>query len=289
MEGRKTNEHSPLFRGSRYSSTSPPRGDRWRSPSSHTPNKIREWNMLNMRPIKTEVDIGRIGREIIGNVENFVLIGIPFCRRKISIQAVKCGARASWGNFNATEINITSKGHFAFHFVSQADIDRVVTRGPWVFDGVLMGFQQVKGNQRYDDVEVSKLSFWVHLHSLPLNYFREPIVRMIGETIGDVQEIKFTDEDGSSLEDIVRLRIVMDLGSFFTPAVILKDDGRWIHVKYEKVPCICRNCGRINHADEDCDLIFDLENIPADLKTWATVPIQELPRVHFPFGDWMCT
>ena len=245
--------------------------------------------MSNMRPIKTEVDIGRIGREIIGNVEDFVLIGIPFCRRKISIQAVKCGARASWGNFNATEINITSKGHFAFHFVSQADIDRVVTRGPWVFDGVLMGFQQVKGNQRYDDVEVSKLSFWVQLHSLPLNYFREPIVRMIGETIGDVQEIKFTDEDGSSLEDIVRLRIVMDLDSFFTPAVSLKDDGKWIHVKYEKLPYICRYCGRINHADEDCNLSFDLENIPADLKTWATVPIQGLPRVHFPFGDWMCT
>ncbi|XXG58880.1 hypothetical protein AAC387_Pa04g1072 [Persea americana] len=252
MEGRKTNEHSPLFRGNRYSSMSPPRGDRWRSPSSHTPNKIREWNMSNMRPIKTEVNIGRIGREIIGNVEDFVVIGIPFCRRKISIQAVKRGARVN--------------------------IDRVVTSGPWVYDGVLMGFQQVKGNQRYDDVEVSKLSFWVQLHSLPLNYFREPIVRMISEIIGDVQEIKFLDEDGSSLEDIVRLRIVVDLGSFFTPAVNLKDDGRWIHVKYEKLPYICRYCGRINHADEDCDLSFDLENIPADLKTWATVPIQGLPR-----------
>ncbi|XXG58142.1 hypothetical protein AAC387_Pa04g0529 [Persea americana] len=271
MERRKTNEHSSLFRGSRYSSTSPPRGVRWRSPSSHTSNKIKEWNMSNMRPIRTEVDIGRIGREIVGNVEDFVLIGIPFCRRKISIQAVKRGARASWGNFNATEINITSKGHFAFHFVSQADIDRVVTRGPWVFDGVLMGFQQVKGNQRYDDVEVSKLSFWVQLHSLPLNYFKEPVVQMIGEIIGDVQEIKFTDEDGYSLEDIVRLRIVMD------QAVSLKDDGRWIHVKCEKLPYICRYCGRINHADEDCDLSFDLKNIPVDLKTWATVPIQVLP------------
>ncbi|XXG86290.1 hypothetical protein AAC387_Pa11g1212 [Persea americana] len=104
--------------------------------------------MSNMRPIKTEVDIGRIGREIIGNVKDFVLIGIPFSWRKISIQAVKRGARTSWGNFNATEINITSKWHFAFHFVSQADIDRVVTRGPWVFDGVLMGFQQVKDNQK---------------------------------------------------------------------------------------------------------------------------------------------
>ncbi|KAJ8617044.1 hypothetical protein MRB53_013230 [Persea americana] len=271
MERRKTNEHSSLFRGSRYSSTSPPRGDRWRSPSSHTSNKIKEWNMSNMRPIRTEVDIGRIGREIVGNVEDFVLIGIPFCRRKISIQAVKRGARASWGNFNATEINITSKGHFAFHFVSQADIDIVVTRGPWVFDGVLMGFQQVKGNQRYDDVEVSKLSFWVQLHSLPLNYFKEPVVQMIGEIIGDVQEIKFTDEDGYSLEDIVRLRIVMD------QAVSLKDNGRWIHVKCEKLPYICRYCGRINHADEDCDLSFDLKNIRVDLKTWATVPIQVLP------------
>ncbi|KAJ8647605.1 hypothetical protein MRB53_000628 [Persea americana] len=49
-------------------------------------------------------------------------------------------------------------------------------------------------------------------------------------------------------------------------------------------------CGRINHADEDCDLSFDLENIPADdLKTWATVPIRGLPKVRFPFGDWMCT
>eukprot|EP00268_Persea_americana_P055768 TRINITY_DN6510_c0_g1_i3.p1 TRINITY_DN6510_c0_g1~~TRINITY_DN6510_c0_g1_i3.p1 ORF type:complete len:199 (-),score=24.14 TRINITY_DN6510_c0_g1_i3:842-1438(-) len=128
------------------------------------------------------------------------------------------------------------------------------------------GSSKLRIIKRYDDVEVFKLSFWVQLHSLPFNYFREPIVRMIGEIIGDVQEIKFTDEDGSSLEGIVRLQIVMDLGSFFTPAVNLKDDGRWIHVKYEKLPYICRYCGWINYADKDCDLSFDLENIPADLK-----------------------
>lgn len=54
---------------------------------------------------------------------------------------------------------------------------------------------------------------------------------MIGEVIKDVQEIQFFDEDGNPFEDIVRLRVAMDLFSPSIPAVRLIQDGRWILVK----------------------------------------------------------
>lgn len=122
-------------------------------------------------------------------------------------------------------------------------------------------------------VKLDRFSILVQLHNLPLQSYKHSTVSKIGKLIGDVQEIRFEDDDGTPYPDIVRMWVEMMLEDRFSPAVKMTNKGRWIYVKYEKLPTICKFCGLINHGEDECYESYTLENIPANLADWAEIPI----------------
>lgn len=154
---------------------------------------------------------------------------------------------------------------------------------------MVFGLKQVRLNQAFDEVETDPLSFWIQLHNLPLHCFRQSIVRSPENEIGEVQEICLGDEEGIPYEDIVRLKIIINIQNPFIPAIRLRRDNRWMYIKYEKLPPICKFCGIINHSEDECISSFNIANVPSHLRAWAEmlVPGTEKAPVHFPFGGWM--
>lgn len=225
-------------------------------------------------------------------VEKFVMVGYPIQRKRLNVQGVQYIANVKWGRFASPRVSAVANcnGRFAFKFNSQEEIDKVMFKGPWVFDGVIFALQQVWSNQELEQATVTTISFWVQLHNLPPHSFNQSMVQKIGALIGSVRDIWFTDEDGAPYEDVVRLRVVMDLRRCFPPVIKLKRERRWVFIKYEKLPSICKYCGLITHGEDECRMIYNLSKIPHYLQDWAKLPVpgmQESP-IHFPFGEWMC-
>lgn len=91
-----------------------------------------------------------------------------------------------------------------------------------MFDGMIMGLQQVMGKQTYDEVKVTKISFWIQNHNFPLDSFKESTIRRIGE----VQEVCFADDDGTHYEDTVCIHVIMYLQKRFKTVVRMKKKSR---------------------------------------------------------------
>ena len=60
------------------------------------------------------------------------------------------------------------------------------------------------------------------------------------------------DEEGIPYDDIVRVRVILNIKEYLIPAIWLIDEEQWIYVKYEKVNAICRLCGMVDHGEDDC-------------------------------------
>lgn len=134
-----------------------------------------------------------------------------------------------------------------------------------MFDGMIMGLQQVMGKQTYDEVKVNKISFWIQNHILPLDSFKESTIRRTG----DVQEVCFAADDGTHYKDTVCIHVIMYLQKRFKAVVRMKSKSRWILVKYEKLPENCRYCGIVTHGKEDYNRSYNLRKIPCQRKRWA--------------------
>lgn len=194
-----------------------------------------------------------------------------------------------WGSFASPTVVPAAKGRYFFRFKSREEVDFIWKKGPRTLDEAVFGLKQVRLNQAFDEVETDSLSFWIQLHNLPLHCFRQSIVRSLENEIGEVQEICLGDEEGIPYEDIVSLKIIINIQNPFIPAIRLRRDNRWIYIKYEKLPPICKFCGIINHSEDECISSFNIANVPSHLRAWAEMPVlgMEKAPVHFPFGGWM--
>lgn len=88
--------------------------------------------------------------------------------------------------------------------------------------------KQVMYNQTFEDVDIDSISFWIQIHNLPLNYYRESMVKKIGERLGKIQEICFHDENGVLYKEMVRLRVIVNTQKPLVPRIRLKRENNWV-------------------------------------------------------------
>ncbi|KAJ8630510.1 hypothetical protein MRB53_023833 [Persea americana] len=84
------------------------------------------------------------------------------------------------------------------------------------------------------------------------------------------------DEEGIPYDDIVRVRVVLNIKEYLIPAIWLTDEERWIYIKYEKVNAICRFCGMVDHGEDDCANPYPLSEVPQDYSEWTRLKIPSL-------------
>lgn len=113
----------------------------------------------------------------------------------------------------------------------------------------------------------------------------------INERVGEIQEVFFEDEDededGSPHDDIVRVRVIVNLERCLIPAIRLKKENCWVHIKDEKLQAFCKFRGLITHDEDDCNMIYKLADTPPQFSEWAIMPVPTMENhlIHYPFGD----
>ena len=62
-------------------------------------------------------------------------------------------------------------------------------RQPWFFNKSLLVLAPFDGKSKLEEVNLQCCSFWIQIHGLPLGMMIEKIGVVLGETMGDVEEV----------------------------------------------------------------------------------------------------
>uniref|UniRef100_A0A803Q247 Reverse transcriptase n=1 Tax=Cannabis sativa TaxID=3483 RepID=A0A803Q247_CANSA len=169
------------------------------------------------------------------------------------------------------------EGVLGFFFESEEDCEMIMNRRPWLVNGVLLNLKPwpIEGEARLSDFEVAR--FWVEIHGLPTRCLSEINAPIVAKKIGH-----FIKTDGKRKEEIVRrgfLRCWINVWIIhpFPAGFFLKAGANpesWVQFKYEKLPYLCFNCGKLAHLNREC----------LSPTTWVTPAVGTAVRMY---GPWI--
>lgn len=79
---------------------------------------------------------------------------------------------------------------YFFHFQSRHEKDYIMRSALWNFKGHLLVLKEWPPDIGLDKIELSRVQFWVHLHSLPLTIAFPSNIRIIGDHMDTLLEIE---------------------------------------------------------------------------------------------------
>lgn len=168
-----------------------------------------------------------------------------------------------------------SNGIFLAQFTQRWDKARVLCNGSSFFDKNIVLMQDYDGNCQSSKICLDHASFWIRLYDLSLNYMNGSIVRHIGNSLWEVEDIDIPEKSlvwGEFLRICVKLDIHKPLPRI-KRLCLGNSDAVWVRLKYEKLPNLCYYCGLFELVDRDCTL-------------QVTHRIQ-FEEEGFPFGPWL--
>uniref|UniRef100_A0A803NGW9 CCHC-type domain-containing protein n=1 Tax=Cannabis sativa TaxID=3483 RepID=A0A803NGW9_CANSA len=126
-----------------------------------------------------------------------------------------------------------------FFFESEADCAFVLNKRPWLVNGVLLNLKSfpIEGEVRVSEFDLAR--FWVEFHGLPTCCLSENNIPTLAKKSGSNPEVL-------------------------------------IQFKYEKLPYLCFNCGKLAHTNREC----------LAPTTWVTPPSGKAVRMY---GPWIKT
>uniref|UniRef100_A0A803PB82 Reverse transcriptase domain-containing protein n=1 Tax=Cannabis sativa TaxID=3483 RepID=A0A803PB82_CANSA len=160
-----------------------------------------------------------------------------------------------WRNVGSWRMKKCGEGVLGFFFETEEDCKFIMDKRPWLVNGMLLNLKPwpVEGEVRVADFEVAR--FWVQFHGLPTRCLSNENASIIAKKAG-----QFVKSDDKSKVELVRrgyLRCWLDvwIAHPFVVGFFLKAEGKeetWIQFKYEKLPFLCFNCGKLAHLDRVC-------------------------------------
>lgn len=64
-----------------------------------------------------------------------------------------------------------------------------------------------------DDQDLNHIPFWVQIRGIPLKYLNEPVIRNIGDRMGEVMSVDFN-PDMNAVVEFVRVRLNWNVEKF---------------------------------------------------------------------------
>ena len=126
------------------------------------------------------------------------------------------------------DLQLWGKGFFTIIFFNMEDKNQFQYGGPYFFNsaGLLLRQWKMKFNRDKEDLTV--LSVWIRMYSLPTEYSREEILEDLGKTIGKIfKSLEQTKE--VRYISYARIHVYMDLSRELPEAINLSwEDEEWI-------------------------------------------------------------
>lgn len=117
-----------------------------------------------------------------------MLVGRLISRKVYPRQVIFPIIHSGWRFLKDLQINDVGPYKFSFTFASVEKKERILLQEPWNFKGSFMVLCQYP-NETVDEVELSSVAFWVHIHGLPLGGFKRENAFILGTKLGKVMMI----------------------------------------------------------------------------------------------------
>lgn len=140
-------------------------------------------------------------------------------------------------------------GFYIIRFELEKDYMHALMDGPWKIFDRYVAVQRWKPDFDPTTAEISTMAVWVRLPGLPVEYFRDDIIRMILEKVGTPLKLDRTTA-GVERGKFARAAVELDLSKPLVSMVWIQN--RLQRVEYEALHVVCFNCGSVGHREKDC-------------------------------------
>lgn len=158
---------------------------------------------------------------------------------------------------NLLRVSIVGRGTFAFEFGNAIECARILHKQPWKFNGSLLIFTRLEGDERTINITLNVASFWIQMHDLRFHNMSRTIGKKVGSKIGQVLEVDCP-AGGVALGRGLRVCILIDVTKSLCRGTPLTVRGRRsiIIFRYEKLSNFCYICNKLDHIDRDCPQLY---------------------------------
>ncbi|KAK3012835.1 hypothetical protein RJ639_008614 [Escallonia herrerae] len=161
----------------------------------------------------------------------------------------------AWNPSKGMQVKHQEDNVFSISFNHEWDRKRILDARPWSIMSSHLVLRDWPANLTLDELEFHHSPFWIRIYGLPPNQMTKSNAERIGARIGELKDIDFTADGNFAWCKFLRIQVVLDIRQpIHTGFHRTKEASStsWIHLRYERLPDFCFNCGRIGHVHKGC-------------------------------------
>ncbi|KAJ6425713.1 hypothetical protein OIU84_026316 [Salix udensis] len=169
----------------------------------------------------------------------------------MSHRMVNTIASRVWRSCGLENVTTMSNGFMLFRFKTEAEMQDVMERGPWLFSGKAIVLQQWHSGFKFDKNKISKLPVWIRLHGLPFPLWSQEGLSLAASMVGRLLSCDAHTYNCQMLE-YARLCVEIDATlpkvTSFEVVSPLSFEPITVEVEYEWLPSHCASCKTYGHS-----------------------------------------
>lgn len=168
---------------------------------------------------------------------NMSLIGRVWGDKQANIGGLRSFVNSMWSQAKNLKVMEIGRNLFQFIFEKENDMDAVMSRRPWIYDGQPLVLLRWKEGLE-DDVEaLHNTLIWVQIWNIPLHWVTKEAGRKIGSIFPKVYEVVVPQSGGKEGKHL-KILVEINLSAPLPRGIMVSCNGerRWIAFRYEKCP-----------------------------------------------------
>ena len=152
-----------------------------------------------------------------------------------------------------------------FTFDSETEDNTILANAPWSFDKHLMILQKYDGVSKIEDLDFYSTLFQIQLHGLSVKFMATTVEEIFCEHSGQI--LKLLNAKTEEYRGFIRVWVMVDISQpLYRGRMVTLDDNTelYVSVKYERLPNLYYQYGRLTHNDRDCDHWIESEGSLTD-------------------------
>ncbi|KAJ1392541.1 hypothetical protein SESBI_35774 [Sesbania bispinosa] len=137
---------------------------------------------------------------------------IKLLGKRVSLKFLQGRLHKLWQPKERMEVIDIDNDFFVVRFTDRSDLSKVYEGGPWVIMGHYLGVQRWKPEFLPYEDEFKRVSVWIRVPGLPIEYYDDHILWRIGDVVGHT--IKIDPNTLRQYEDDLGMSMVTERGKF---------------------------------------------------------------------------
>jgi hypothetical protein len=183
------------------------------------------------------------------------LVGHIISQKTLSNHLVYAALNKSWPFVIPFSFSTLGPNLFLFKFSKLEHTTRILAQVTWNVNGSLLALQKWSHSATINELSLTKVPFWIQVHSLPLYNMTTKNAIAIGKGLGEFLKVEESGGILSTFRSYLRILVEIDSNKPLKPGFdFSRQDGNatWISLKYERLDVYCTDCGLLGRKQQFC-------------------------------------